>query len=195
MWTPLWQSCSRRVWLAQTCAVCPRPSVVGASVVMKSPAGSLTVAKPGRFLKDQDSPTVQSHPLNVSKWQGFGSGCTRAGCQALESWGWTTQTPEVSSHLNDPMMSGVFLRLQEQLDAHYMLLCNEDISKTPPDRAQVTLSLDIMTPLSQPVQQDPVVKQTLPDRSVRELMLRSMDGLSSGFRHCCVSRHRSLVPL
>lgn len=76
-----------------------------------------------------------------------------------------------------------------------MLLCNEAVSKTPPDRAWVILSLGIMTLPSQPVQQDPVVKQTLRDRSMGQLMPRSMDRLSPEARHHCVSRHKNLVLL
>lgn len=76
-----------------------------------------------------------------------------------------------------------------------MLLCNEAVSKTPPDRAWVILSLDIMTLPSQPVQQDPVIKQMLHDRSMGELIPRSMDRLSPGVRHHCVSRSKNLVPL
>lgn len=52
-----------------------------------------------------------------------------------------------------------------------------------------------MTLLSQPVQQDPALKQMLHDGGTGELMPGPVDGISTGVRHLYVSRHKNLVPL
>lgn len=57
------------------------------------------------------------------------------------------------------MIRGISLCLQEQLDAHHVLQGNEAVPKTPPDRTWVIQSLHIMTLLSQPVHQGPVIKK------------------------------------
>lgn len=56
------------------------------------------------------------------------------------------------------MIRGISLCLQEQLDAHHVLHGNEAVPKTL-DRTWVIQSLNIMTLLSQPVHQGPVIKK------------------------------------